>query len=112
MEKTKRETLLRIAVSFGTHALGKDVAYNADKRAGPHAHQSLPIRPFVLINFIKAKAGEGSSAARLAQTGALEPSTAALEHGRVRVPALHVYHRLARWNLYPCGAGTCFRQGG
>ena len=27
----------RITVLVGTHALGKDVAYNADDRAGPHA---------------------------------------------------------------------------
>ena len=27
----------RIIVSVGAHALGQDVAYNADDRAGPHA---------------------------------------------------------------------------
>ena len=26
-----------ISVSVGAHALGKDVAYNADDRVGPHA---------------------------------------------------------------------------
>ena len=33
-----------INVSVGAHALGKDVAYNADERVGPHApHSSLLI---------------------------------------------------------------------
>ena len=33
-----------INVSVGAHALGKDVAYNADDRVGPHApHSSLLI---------------------------------------------------------------------
>ena len=41
-----------INVSVGAHALGKDVAYNADERGWA----SCP--PFLIINFIKAKAGE------------------------------------------------------
>ena len=39
-EKKNRKTyfaIVCITVSFGAHGLGKDVAYNADDRAGPHA---------------------------------------------------------------------------
>ena len=46
----------------------------------------LPIPPLIIVNIIKAKAGEGSSVARLPETVALEPTT--------------------------CGAGTCVRQAG
>ena len=46
----------------------------------------LPIPPLIIVNIIKAKAGEGSSVARLPETAALEPTT--------------------------CGAGTCVRQAG
>ena len=38
--KKNRKTYFTIGcviVSVGAHALGKDVAYNADDRAGPHA---------------------------------------------------------------------------
>ena len=55
MEKKNRKLRFAIGcvnVSVGAHALGKDVAYNADERVGPHAPS------FLIINFIKAKAGE------------------------------------------------------
>ena len=47
MEKINRKLRFAIGcinVSVGAHALGKDVAYNADERVGPHApHSSLLI---------------------------------------------------------------------
>ena len=54
-------------VAADTHALGKDVAYNAMERLWL---QSLDIHPSTLINFIKAKAG--SSVASLPEIGLLE----------------------------------------
>ena len=56
-------------VAADTHALGKDVADNAMERLWP---QSLDIHPSTLINFIKAKAGEGSCVASLPEIGPQE----------------------------------------
>ena len=72
-EKSKRENLfcnLVCVVSVDAHALGKDVAYNAMERLWP---QALDIHPSAFINFIKAKAGEGSSVASSPEIGLLEP---------------------------------------
>ena len=73
MEKKNRKPYFAIGcitVSVGAHALGKDVAYNAMERLGP---QALDIHPSAFINFINAKAGEGSSVASLPEIGLLEP---------------------------------------
>ena len=61
---------LAYVVSADTHALGKDVAYNAMERLWP---QALDIHLSAFINFINAKAGEGSSVASLPEIGLLEP---------------------------------------
>ena len=51
-----------VCISFlvNAHALGQELAYNAEERVW--ANPLLP--PLITINIIKAKAGEGSSAAR------------------------------------------------
>ena len=54
-----------IIVSVGTHALGKDAAYNAEKGAGPQSPNPFPSVPGSLIILYRPK--------------------------RVRVPALQVY---------------------
>ena len=54
-------------VSVDAHALGKDVAYNAMERLWP---QASAIHPSTPVNFMKAKAGEGSCVASLPEIGA------------------------------------------
>ena len=84
-EKKNRKLLTSVGCvlfSVNAHTLDKEVAYSAEERIWLEP----PHPPLIIINFIKAKAGEGSSAARLPETVALEPTT--------------------------CGAGTCVRQAG
>ena len=44
-----------ITVLVGTHALGKDVVYNADGRIGPHGPQTFHTHPLIGLKFIKAR---------------------------------------------------------
>ena len=70
--KNKREKLfcnLVYVVSVDAHASGKDVAYNAMERLWP---QASAIHPSTLINFKKAKTGEGSCVASLPEIGLQE----------------------------------------
>ena len=71
-EKKNRKLLTSVGCmlfSVNAHVLDKEAAYNAEERIWLEP----PHPPLTIINFIKAKAGEGSSAARLPQTAVREP---------------------------------------
>jgi len=55
---------------INSYALGQELAYNAEERVWAN-----PFPPVVIINIIKAKAGESSCVARFTKTVAQEPTT-------------------------------------
>ena len=74
MEKKNRKMVFPVGwISFlvNSYALGHELAYNAEDKVWAN-----PLfLPLIIINIIKAKAGESSCVARFTRTVAQEPAT-------------------------------------
>ena len=119
-----------IIVSVGTHALGKDAAYNAEKGAGPQSPNPFPSVPGSLIILYRPNRVTVPEMQSLPQTAAREPVTCGAGARVLQTPELQVYHRLRRGNQsraarepvsrkFPkfkfttdCGAGTSHMRRG
>ena len=95
-----------IIVSVGAHALGKDAAYNAEKRAGPQSPNPFPSVPGSLIILYRPNRVTVPKMQSLRHTVAREPLTCGAGTCVPRVPEIQSLPQTAAREPVTCGAGT------